>query len=173
MSLGLIKEYNPEWLDWFNEIKKSLVKEIDGLYLSIEHVGSTAIIGMSAKPIIDIDIVIKRDKFFEVRKKLEECGYIHQGDLGIPGREAFDLIDKEKREQLPEHHLYVCYEGEFELKKHLAFRDYLIKNKYAMEQLRDFKIELDRICCTRQEYIEKKDSLYMKLTTEALMEYDK
>lgn len=171
MSLGLIKEYNEDWPNWFNQIKGILEESLWGLYLSIEHVGSTSIPGMNAKPIIDIDIIIWREKFNMVLSHLTSLGYIHIGDLGIKGREAFDLI-QDKKEFLPAHHLYVCYEGEYELKKHLAFRDYLRKNKLAKEKLIKLKVELERTCKTKEEYIDKKDSLVKELTVLALKEYE-
>ena len=129
MSLGLIKDYNKEWPEWFRQMQNMLDGQLKGLYLSIEHVGSTSVPGLNGKPIIDIDIVISKGKFEPVKEKLEGMGYVHQGDWGIPGREAFDLVSAEKLKELPAHYLYVCNEGEPELIKHIAFRDYLRKNE--------------------------------------------
>ncbi|MGB4439996.1 MAG: GrpB family protein [Sedimentibacter sp.] len=71
--------------------------------LGIEHVGSTSVEGLSAKPIIDIDIVIKDYSAFElVKEKLALIGYVHDGNLGIKDREAFKYVSKE---HLQQHHL--------------------------------------------------------------------
>lgn len=172
MPLGLIKDYDKEWPEWFKTIKNTIQPDIQDDFLSIEHVGSTSIIGMNAKPVIDIDIIIKKEKFSNVKIKLEKLGYLHQGDLNITGREVFKLADGEKKKNLPEHHLYVCYEGEFELIKHLAFREYMKKNENDRKRLIELKKELEQSCKTRQEYIEKKDRLVQEITTRALSTYD-
>ena len=101
------------------------------LALRIEHVGSTSIPGLSAKPIIDLDIVIRSyDDLPAVVARLESLGYAHEGDLGISGREAFkrdgnDVPRDGTGKVWPRHHLYVCPEGSEGLTRHVAFRDYL------------------------------------------------
>ena len=53
---------------------------------------STSVAGMTAKPIIDVDIVIEPQDFERTKDRLAEIGYFHEGDLDIPGRDAFDLV---------------------------------------------------------------------------------
>ncbi len=89
-----VEEYNLEWNDWFEQLKTYFENYLSNLVICIEHVGSTAIPNMVAKPIIDMDIVIKEESFNEVKAKLEEIGYLHQGDLGIKEREAFKLLNE-------------------------------------------------------------------------------
>lgn len=173
MSLGLISEYNPEWPNWFITLKEMYAEALRGLSISIEHVGSTSVKGMNAKPIIDIDIVVKREDFHQVKERLGTLGYIHEGDLGIPDREAFKMNDNEPDRVLPEHHLYVCYGDGHEVKKHLAFREYLRKHRSARERLKRLKRRLDKRCRSRQEYIDGKDTLVKKITARALKEYSK
>ncbi|WP_319378603.1 GrpB family protein [uncultured Methanocorpusculum sp.] len=114
-------EYNPEWENEFQKIEDELLFVLAGKILSIEHVGSTSVRGLAAKPIIDIDIVID-DNFDEVKSLLESMGYHHEGDLGIPGRDAFKY---EWKPHLMMHHLYVCKKDNEELARHLTFRNYL------------------------------------------------
>ena len=115
--------YDPAWEQAFEDIRAELQSALGGLCTRIEHVGSTSVPGLSAKPVIDIDAVISdRSKLNEVIEALGKLGYIHEGDLGIPGREAFGY---EGREHLMKHHLYVCAEDSGELKRHIAFRDWL------------------------------------------------
>ncbi|MDP3130288.1 MAG: GrpB family protein, partial [Bacillota bacterium] len=107
----------------FAYIKSELAVALEDAVLAIEHVGSTAVPGLAAKPVIDIDVVIATLADFPlVRTRLESIGYRHEGDLGIPGREAFKYEDKR---HLMKHHLYVCTADAAELKRHLAFRDHL------------------------------------------------
>lgn len=89
----IVEEYNPEWKNAFELIKNELLTVLNGKIDSIEHVGSTSVEGLAAKPIIDIDIVIDNN-FEEVKKALESIGYIYEGDLGIRGREAFAYKNK-------------------------------------------------------------------------------
>jgi GrpB-like predicted nucleotidyltransferase (UPF0157 family) len=84
---------------------------------------------MSAKPCIDIDVVIKDYTVFDtVVAKLASIGYTHEGNLGIKDREAFKYSDKP---HLMKHHLYVCPQNSKELQRHLTFRDFLRSNREA------------------------------------------
>ena len=111
MAVTLVSSYNPDWPGWFETIRLRIEPRLEGIVHGIEHVGSTSIPGMTAKAIIDIDIVAQKADFPVVEARLERLGYLHQGDRGIPEREAFDLVDEGARRELPEHHLYVCMSG--------------------------------------------------------------
>ena len=131
--------YSPAWRSDFEKIKRELEAALGALALSVEHIGSTSVEGMSAKPCIDIDIVInERAQLPEVIKRLAMIGYIHEGDLGIAGREAFDYKDKP---HLAKHHLYVCHASSPELRRHIAFRDYLRANPVAVREYSRIKEE--------------------------------
>lgn len=102
----VVEPYNKAWKQDFQNIKEELTSALGDLALRIEHVGSTSVEGLSAKPIIDIDVVIEdRNLLNSVIGALAKIGYIHEGDLGIAGREAFKY---EGKEHLRKHHLYVC-----------------------------------------------------------------
>jgi GrpB-like predicted nucleotidyltransferase (UPF0157 family) len=124
----IVLPYDETWKDAFEKIVAELREALGDSALAIEHVGSTSVPGLAAKPIIDIDVVIDRSAFAGVREKLEAIGYTHEGDLGIPDREAFKYADKPR---LMAHHLYVCPQDSEELKRHLAFRDYLRTHENA------------------------------------------
>ena len=80
--------YSEAWKSDFEKIKNEISASLGSLALAIEHVGSTSVEGMSAKPCIDIDVVIEDYSVFDaVARSLNEIGYIHEGDLGIAGRE--------------------------------------------------------------------------------------
>lgn len=89
--------------------------------LAIEHVGSTAVPGLAAKPILDLDVVIRTTADLPVAiERLARLGYVHEGDKGLPGRAAFAWPSHAAR-----HHLYVCALGSAAYRQHLLFRDYL------------------------------------------------
>ena len=119
----LVLPYDKKWESCFQKLKSALAEALSGWPVTIEHIGSTSVPGLSAKPILDVDIVLNAGtSFSDVKKRLEEAGYRHEGDLGISGREAFHY------DGMPgpmKHHLYVCAEDSPELKRHLAFRDHL------------------------------------------------
>ena len=121
----VVEKWNPKWKDEFERIVDSLEEDVIYNSVKIEHVGSTSVEGLSAKPIIDLDIVIENDKFEIIKRLLNDKGYKHEGDLGIEGREAFSYSGKE---ELMTHHLYVCPKDSKELFKHITFRDFLKNN---------------------------------------------
>ena len=135
----VVEKYNPKWAEQFQTLKKFLEKNTTE-YISIEHVGSTSIPGMNAKPIIDIDIVVEDTlQFLKLKDELEKIGYVHEGDRGISGREAFD---QEKVPVSIDHHLYVCVKDNAELKRHIKFRDKLRVTPDLVDEYNKIKEEI-------------------------------
>lgn len=128
----VVVPYEEAWASEFEEIKKEIEAEIGDLIFGIEHIGSTSVKGLSAKPCIDIDVIIKDYSVFdEIVNKLGAIGYIHEGNLGIKDREAFKYTDKP---HLMMHHLYVCPQYSKELHRHITFRDFLRSNPEAVKK---------------------------------------
>ena len=116
-----IADYDSCWPETFASLRDQVAAALGPLGKWIEHVGSTAVPGLPAKPVIDLDVVLAtRADLPEVITRLGALGYLHEGDLGISGREAFTCPAG-----TPAHHLYVCTADSHELARHLAFRDYL------------------------------------------------
>ena len=133
----VVVPYDEQWKTYFETIKQHLFPTVKDTIISIEHIGSTSVEGLSAKPIIDIDIVIKDYSVFDtVVERLATLGYIHEGNLGIKDREAFDY---KGNTDLPKHHLYVCPDFSLELHRHITFRDYLRTNPEAVIQYSKIK----------------------------------
>lgn len=139
----IVVPYNEQWKKDFDTIKQYLLTALKDTIIGIEHIGSTSVDGLYAKPIIDIDVVIKDYSVFDtVVEKLATLGYIHEGNLGIKDREAFDY---KADVDLPKHHLYVCPEFSAELRRHIAFRDYLRNNPEAVLKYSKVKEEGARL----------------------------
>jgi GrpB-like predicted nucleotidyltransferase (UPF0157 family) len=120
-EMVIIVDYDPDWPTIFQELSIPINIALGDIAIANEHVGSTAVPGLAAKPIIDIDVVVASPSHLsEAVTRLAVLGYIHQGDLGIRGREAF-MAPASK----PKHHLYVCPVDSGELRRHRMFRDYL------------------------------------------------
>ena len=141
MRTIVVEPYNPKWAEEFKKIKDEILPIISDCIVSFEHVGSTSVPGLWAKPIIDIDIVIDDGMLAVVMERLASIEYRHEGDLGIKGREAFGYDRKEKA-HLMEHHLYVCHKDSPELKRHLALRDFLRNNPEYRDKYSRIKIEM-------------------------------
>ena len=156
--------YDAEWKRAFEKIKAELDGAIGEYALAIEHVGSTAVEGLSAKPCIDIDVVIEDNSVLErVVEGLRSIGYVHEGDLGIKGREAFKYTDKP---HLYQHHLYVCPKDSKELRRHITFRDFLRSNPEARDEYGAVKLTAARLYPDDiDEYIKYKSSVIERLYT--------
>jgi len=127
----IIEEYSPAWPLAFARLRSVYQSHLGSYVVGIEHVGSTSVEGLPAKPVLDIDLIAEDGKLFKpIITVLESMGYRHQGDMGITGREAFARtsaltpVDGSLR-TWPAHNLYVCPAGSISLKNHLAFRNYL------------------------------------------------
>jgi GrpB-like predicted nucleotidyltransferase (UPF0157 family) len=116
--LIVVADYDPAWPRTFAFLRDRAWPVVAPFASSIEHVGSTSVPGLAAKPVIDMD-VLAHDVFAAIRA-LETLGYHHEGDKGIPGREAM----KEPAGD-PRHHLYVGARDAAPITEHLRFRDYL------------------------------------------------
>ena len=156
-----IEPYDPEWKNEFLKIKNMIIKHVDDLIIRIEHVGSTSVKGLAAKPIIDLDVVIENNSILpRTIKRLKKIGYEHEGNLGIEGREAFRKI---RKDDLMKHHLYVCPEKGKGFVEHIALRNYLRENKKAKEEYEKLKFKLaskyrndiDSYCKGKTEFIER------------------
>ena len=127
----------------FSAIRAELEVAMGELALRIEHVGSTSVEGMSAKPCIDVDVVIPdRTCLKAAIERLASIGYVHEGNLGIEGREAFCYTGKP---HLQLHHLYVCPADSEELHRHLVFREFLRQNPEAVKRYSTVKEQAARL----------------------------
>ena len=165
MTVTLVEKYNPEWPRWFEEIKAYLGEKVSRVCIRIEHVGSTSVPGMTAKPIIDLILVIEPQDFKEIEGLLADLGYYHQGDLGIKDREAFRLRDEPVDYSVPYHHLYVCPKHSAELKKETAFRDFLRQCDEYAQRLSELMWSLtEEFNNDRDAYMEGKAVLCQEIT---------
>jgi GrpB-like predicted nucleotidyltransferase (UPF0157 family) len=132
-----VLDYNPDWPREFEKIRFHLQPVLAIGAIAIEHIGSTSVPGLAAKPIIDLDLVIPSMQVFEaVSHTLAQLGYRYDGNKGIPGRESFSYADIPG---LMQHHLYVCAQDSPELMRHLKFRDYLRTHSRARKAYGDLK----------------------------------
>lgn len=128
--------YDDAWPALFERVAADLREALrDVPAARVEHVGSTSVPGLAAKPVLDIDVIVPAEDVPAAVAALESIGYAHRGDLGVEGREAFHAPDED-----PRRHVYVCTEGTLNVRNHLAVRDVLrrredLRDEYAAVKL--------------------------------------
>ena len=139
MEPVIIADYDLAWPERFAEIAGRVQPAFaDTHFVSVEHIGSTAVPGLAAKPIIDLNVVVlSREDIPDAIGRLARLGYVHQGDLGILGREAFHSPS-----EVPAHYLYLCVADNAEHRRQVAFRDYLRANEEAADRYSALKRKL-------------------------------
>lgn len=154
-----IADYDPGWPVQFKIIKSRISVALGPLAVAIEHVGSTSVPGLAAKPIIDLDIAVPEDADIPVGiRLLATIGYEHEGDLGITGREAFTT-----RTGLYRHHPYLVTVNGRELQRHIAFRNRLrtdisARNEYELLKRRlaiEFAADVTNYSKAKTEFVER------------------
>jgi GrpB-like predicted nucleotidyltransferase (UPF0157 family) len=140
-----IEVYTPNWIKDFADIKSEIENGLNGLVYTIEHVGSTSVPDLDSKPIIDIDIIYKKQLDFEkIKLRHEKTGYYHNGNQGIEDLDVFKKNDKWTNGILDKinHHLYVCPVDSKALERHILSRNFLRKNDGARLKYQQMKYEL-------------------------------
>ncbi|KAF2666960.1 hypothetical protein BT63DRAFT_481418 [Microthyrium microscopicum] len=148
----IIQPYNPSWPEEFQRVKASLetiLNEVD--YVSIEHVGSTSIPGMAAKPVIDIDIIVKPSSLVASRVALVGAGYLDMGEIHLRGQFQFrqpgygrlePALGEKDADGRPRRNTYVMIEGCLPLRNHLDVRRVLLEDADLREEYAAFKYSL-------------------------------
>lgn len=163
-SPATVVDYDPQWSEDFQALRALLEPLVADIAVAIEHVGSTAVPGLAAKPIIDVDVVVEReDTLCAAVNTLADAGWTPQGDLGVPGRQAFTA-----RPGLPYHHLYVVISGSPPHLDHVLLRDYLRLHAEAVAEYSALKKRLAPLLTTdRQAYADGKAELIERLLSDA------
>ncbi|AMB77250.1 MULTISPECIES: GrpB family protein [Pantoea] len=127
----IIREYRPEWADHFSTEAAVIAAALGEHLVAIHHIGSTAVEGLSAKPVIDILAEVMNPDAPTAESGLIQAGYQPRGENGIPGRRYFT-----KGVQARTHQIHAFLPGSPHIIRHLAFRNYLrhfpaIRHEYA------------------------------------------
>jgi len=160
-ALITIEPYSPHWPIEYQQLRDVYEKHLKGLYHDIQHVGSTSVEGLAAKPILDIDIILGDESALsEIISRLQQIGYRYMGTMGIPGRHAFAAASVDVPIGVPEgrmdHHLYVCMQGTLALENHIRFRDYLRNHPEALIEYAKLKQGLAVTATSMESYVSQK-----------------
>ncbi|WP_020060306.1 GrpB family protein [Bacillus sp. 123MFChir2] len=135
----VIEEYTAKWALQFTEEQKSIIGIIGDVAIAIEHIGSTSVEGLSAKPILDMMVGVRTlndiDMFIE---PLKAIGYEHVLHEEFPNRRFF----RKGLWRAGTHHLHIYRYGSEEWNHNLLFRDYLGSHPNVRQQYEQLKKEL-------------------------------
>jgi GrpB-like predicted nucleotidyltransferase (UPF0157 family) len=135
----VIVDYDPAWPSEFEWVRDRAAAALGDVALAIEHVGSTAVPGLAAKPVIDLVVVVDPDRVHEAIERLAAIGYLPRGNQGVEGREVFAAPEGEPRHH---HHLYVSPTDSEELRAQLVFRDRLRESPVLRAEYETLKRQL-------------------------------
>jgi GrpB-like predicted nucleotidyltransferase (UPF0157 family) len=160
-----VAEYDPEWAERFERLRDEYATAMAAAgvpVLAIEHVGSTSVPGLAAKPIIDVDIVVAEHDVEAASRVLTGLGFEPLGDLGVPLRWAF-----QPPERLGRTNTYVVIEGALSLRNHLALRDTLRADSGLRDEYAAVKRRLGATSGTGDEYTAGKNAIVLRILTAA------
>ncbi|HEY9669805.1 MAG TPA: GrpB family protein [Coleofasciculaceae cyanobacterium] len=158
--------HNPKWRDAFEAESTYITDVLSENLVSIHHIGSTAIPSIYAKPIIDVLVVVKDiTKVDEHSSVMRSLGYEVMGEYGIPGRRYFR---KDNQAGIRTHHIHTFEVGSPQIKRHLAFRDYLITHPEDAQRYSKLKRELaEQHPHNIDGYMDGKDSFIQEIDKKA------
>lgn len=162
----MVVPYSPDWSRQFIKEKQLLTAVLDGQVIAIDHIGSTSIPGIYAKPTIDILIAVKDIRVVdEFNPAMQELGYEAKGEFGIPERRFFMKNIDEQRT----HNVHIFQIGNSQLARHISFRDYLIVHPIDADKYSELKIKLaKKFADDRDAYQNGKDEFIKAIDAKAL-----
>ena len=165
----IVTEYQPAWVEQFEEEAQALKQILKENCLKVEHIGSTSVPNLAAKPIIDFLVIVEEiEKVDLLQWEFERIGYEYMGEFGLSGRRYLRKVPIKRS-----HHVHIYqFDNTQEILRHLAFRNYLRENPAIATTYGTLKKQLaqahpDSI----DKYMDGKDAFIKKIEKEALKKY--
>ncbi|WP_025785382.1 GrpB family protein [Sporosarcina sp. D27] len=157
--------YSSTWLPAFQKEADTLRNIFGSELLEVHHIGSTAVVGLSAKPVIDLLLVVRSiSRVDEWNEAMRGIGYEAKGENGIAGRRYF-----QKGGNARSHHVHVFEEGSPAIVRHLVFRDFLRVHPARALEYGELKTRLaEQYPYDIEKYIEGKSELIRRIECDAL-----
>lgn len=158
-----VVSHDPNWRKVFEVESRQITDTLGKNVVAIHHIGSTAILGIYAKPIIDLLVEVKDIvKLDQQNSLMESLGYSVMGEFGIPGRRYFRKNDQAGNRT---HHVHTFKVDSEQVERHLAFRDYMIAHpddaqrysKLKRKLARKYPTNIDRYMDGKDEFIKEMD----------------
>jgi len=161
-----IVPHDPQWREAFEAEAKQVASALGENVTAVHHIGSTAIPNIYAKPVIDLLVEVRDITEVDGRSSaMESLGYEVMGEFGIPGRRYFR---KDNQEGIRTHQIHAFETGSAEVKRHLAFRDYVIANPDDAQRYSELKRQLaDEHPQSMDRYMDGKDSFIKEIDRRA------
>jgi GrpB-like predicted nucleotidyltransferase (UPF0157 family) len=158
--------HDPVWRDSYKAEVKHIAAALGDNVVAIHHIGSTAIPGIHAKPVIDLLVEVDDIRAIDARNAaMESIGYEVMGEFGIPGRRYFR---KDDRQGTRTHQVHAFQAGSGEVARHLAFRDYMIAHPADAARYSELKRRLaEEYPCDMDGYVDGKDGFIKEMDRRA------
>ena len=156
-----VVDYDPAWPGRFERLRSEYAAAFAAAGVpvaAIEHVGSTAVPGLAAKPVIDCDIVVAQRHVAAASRTLTGLGFTPLGDLGIPLRWAF-----KEPPRLAGTNTYVVVDGSLSLRNHLAVRDLLRADPTMRDEYAAVKRRVGASAATIDDYGRGKNAMVQRI----------
>lgn len=162
-----VVDYDPSWPAQFEAEREVVLRVLGDVATGIHHIGSTAVPGLAAKPIIDILLEVGDLVALDAHNSaMEAIGYKPMGEFGIPGRRYFPKGGDNRSHQI---HAFV--RGDSNVGRHIAFRDYLRRHPEAAREYAELKRRVARACNhDLGKYCDGKDAYVKRLEAIAIKE---
>ena len=160
--------HDPHWRDAFEAEAKQVAAALGENVVAVQHIGSTAIPNIHAKPVVDLLIEVREIAEVDGRSlMMESLGYEVMGEYGIPGRRYFR---KDNREGIRTHQVHAFEAGSAEVVRHLAFRDYMIAHPLEAQRYSELKRRLaEEHPQSMDEYMDGKDGFIKEIDRRAAL----
>jgi len=156
-----VVDYDPDWPRRFEELRSEYADAMAAAgvpVIAIEHVGSTSVPGLAAKPVIDCDIVVRAEDVQAAGDVLSALGFTPLGELGIPQRWAF-----KEPARLAGTNTYVIVAGCLSLRNHLGVRDALRADKGLRDEYGAVKKQVGLLAANIDDYGQSKSNVVVKI----------
>jgi len=150
-----VVDYDPVWPRIFDGLRHRYEVALrDVVVVAIEHVGSTSVPGLAAKPVIDVDIIVAREHLADAIVAMELAGFRSLGERGIPDRWALDAPS-----DLPRTNTYVVVDGSLAVRNHLGVRAVLRSDSDLRDEYASLKRSIADEADDIDEYVAAKSAL--------------
>ncbi len=160
-----VVDYDPAWPGRFDRLRREYASALETAgvpVVGIEHVGSTSVPGLAAKPVIDCDIVVAERDVAAASLTLVGLGFAPLGELGIPLRWAF-----REPPRLAPTNTYVVVDGSLSLRNHLAVRDILRADPDLRDEYAAVKRRVGATAANIDEYGQGKNAMVQRILAAA------
>ena len=158
-----VVDYDPRWAELYDRESESVRAALGAVVVAVEHIGSTAVTGLPAKPVIDLLVGLRMLELPAASiAAMEALGYEYLGEHGIPGRLFF------RKGRPRSHHVHAVLFGSDLWERHVGFRDFLRANLDEAQRYGDFKRALAvDVGGDRDRYLEGKEAFASELQERA------